>query len=81
MNVIINIISIILSILSLFGLIFLTQLAFNAKTNKTLDTVLVTDFSNNKLNISKITLFLIWTQIILSLIVTIYAMGVQQVIK
>jgi hypothetical protein len=75
MNVIISIISMILSILSLFGLIFLTQLAFKAKIAKSLDTVLVTDFSNNKLTISKITLVLVWIQIILSLIVTIYAMG------
>lgn len=75
MNVIINIISIVLSILSLFGLIFLTQLAFNAKTDKTLNAVLVTDFSNNKLTISKITLVLVWIQLILSLVVTIYAMG------
>jgi hypothetical protein len=42
MNVIISIISMILSILSLFGLIFLTQLAFKAKIAKSLDTVLVT---------------------------------------
>lgn len=76
MNVIISIISIVLSILSLFGLIFLTQLAFNAKTtDKTLDTVFVTDFSNNKLTISKITLVLVWIQLILSLVITIYAMG------
>ena len=59
MNVIISIISIVLSILSLFGLIFLTQL----------------DFSNNKLTISKITLVLVWIQLILSLVITIYAMG------
>jgi hypothetical protein len=76
MNVIINIISIVLSILSLFGLIFLTQLAFNATpTDKTLDTVFVTNFSNNKLTISKITLVLIWIQLILSLVITIYAIG------
>ena len=75
MNVIISIISMILSILSLFGLIFLTQLAFNAKTDKTLNAVIVTDFSNNKLTISQITLVLVWIQLILSLIVTIYTMG------
>ena len=75
MNVIINITSIVLSILSLFGLIFLTQLAFNAKTDKTLNAVIVTDFSNNKLTISQITLVLVWIQLILSLIVTIYTMG------
>ena len=76
MNVIISIISIVLSILSLFGLIFLTQLAFNAKTDKTLNAVIVTDFSNNKLTISQITLVLVWIQLILSLVATIYAMGV-----
>lgn len=75
MNLIVNILLITLSILSLLGLVFLTQLAFNAK--KPVDnTILVTDFSNTKLTISKITLVLVWIQLILSIVATIYAMGV-----
>ena len=75
MNLIVNILLITLSILSLLGLVFLTQLAFNAK--KSVDnTITVTDFSNTKITISKITLVLVWIQLILSLVATIYAMGV-----
>lgn len=75
MNLVINILLIILSVLSLLGLIFLTQLTFNAKIPIE-NTVLVSDFSDTKLTISKITLVLVWIQLILSLVATIYAMGV-----
>jgi len=75
MNLLINILLIVLPVLSLLGLIFLTQLTFNAKTPVE-NNVLVSDFSNTKLTISKITLVLVWIQLILSLVATIYAMGV-----
>ena len=67
MNLVINILLIILSVLSLLGLIFLTQLTFKAKTPVE-NTVLVSDFSDTKLTISKITLVLVWIQLILSLV-------------
>lgn len=74
MHLVINILLIILSVLSLLGLIFLTQLTFKAKSPVE-NTVLVSDFSDTKLTISKITLVLVWVQLILSLVATIYAMG------
>jgi hypothetical protein len=60
---IVNIILITLSILSIIGLIYLTQFSFNAKIHN--GEAKVKDMDKNKLIFSKITVSLLWIQIVL----------------
>ena len=73
---VINIAVLILSVISIIGLLYLTKFAFKAKSITILNksTTCVEDMDNTKLNFSKVTVVLLWLQIILNLVASLWNM-------
>jgi hypothetical protein len=63
----------VLSVLSIIGLVYLTQIVFNAKIVKEGDTstATITGLNQTKFNIAKVTVILLWVNLTLVVISTI----------
>ena len=65
-----NVISLVLAIISIIGLIYLTQMSFNAKLLDNYATV--DNMSDSKLLFAKTTVVLVWIQIAIALFIAIW---------
>jgi hypothetical protein len=61
MKIVVHILSLALSIISVVGLYYLTNFAFNAKPGN--EKTCVSNYSETKLNFSKVTVVVLWLQI------------------
>jgi len=66
----INILLLILSVICLIGLVWLTQLTFSAKIKN--NQAIIKNMSDNKLLFAKITVIVIWLQIFMIIISSIF---------
>lgn len=75
-QIIVSILYILLSILTFFGLIFLTQLSFGTKVHSG-NVTPPSNMNSTKLTISRITIALVWIQIIVAVIYAIAMIAVK----